>query len=74
MILNRIQNPLAKVLFRVPTHLKKSFSILFQYLSNTKLKKFNTVTSLNFSKFLIMKINFAQCISALPAVQFCSDT
>ena len=37
---------------RVPTHLKKSFSILFQYLFNTKLKNFDTITSLDFSKFL----------------------
>jgi len=34
----------------------------FPYSFNTKLKKFNTITSLHFSKFLIMKLNFTHCI------------
>jgi len=65
---------------RVPTHFLKSFSILFQYLFNTKFKKFNTITSLHFSKFLIMKLKFTHCTTlhkyrgALPSVKFCSDT
>ena len=53
----------AKPDFRVPTHLKKSFSILFQYLSNNKLKTSNTISSLHFLKFLIMKLNFTHCIN-----------
>jgi len=64
---------------RVPTHFKKSFSILFPYLFNTKLKKCNMFTSVHFLKFLIMKLNFGPCItlnkywSALPSVEFFSD-
>jgi len=51
------------VLFRVLTHLKKSFSILFQHLFNSTLKKFNTIASLHFSKFLIKQLNFTHCIN-----------
>ena len=49
--------------------------ILFQYLFNTKLKKFNNITSLHFPNFLIMKLNFAHPItlhkywSALPSIK-----
>jgi len=48
-------------MIRVPMHLKNSFSILFQYLFNTEFKKFNNITSLHFSKFLIIKLNFTHC-------------
>jgi len=47
---------------RVPTHFQKLFSKLFQYLPNTKLKKFNTMPYPHLSKFLIMKLNFTYCI------------
>ena len=63
---------------KVPTHYQKSFSIVFQYLFNTKLK-FNTITSLHFPNFLIIKLNFAHPItvhkywSALPSIKICSD-
>ena len=42
---HHIKNPT----IRVPTHFQKLFSILFQYLFNTKLKKFNTMPYLHFS-------------------------
>ena len=46
-----------------PHIFKKSFSILFQYLFNTTLKKFNTIASPHFLKFLIMQLNFTHCIN-----------
>jgi len=49
------QENLAKVfqavIPRVPTHFRKPFSILFQYLFNTELKDFNTVIWLHFRNF-----------------------
>jgi len=35
----------------------------FPHFFNTKFYKFNTITSLNFSKFLIMKLNFTHCVT-----------
>jgi len=58
------------VFFRIPTHSLKSFSVAFQYLFNTKIKKFNTITSLNFSIFLIMKLNFTHCITLCKCFAF----
>jgi len=61
-------------------HIFKNHLILFQYLFNTKFDKFNTITSLHFSKFLIMKRNFIHYTalqkqwSASPSVKFRSDT
>ena len=43
---------------RVPVHFQKLFCLLFQYLFNTTLKKFNTMPYLQFVKFLIMELNF----------------
>ena len=50
-----------KIKFRVPMHFQKLFSILFQYLFSTKLKKFHTMSYLHFLKFLKMKHKAAHC-------------
>jgi len=38
------------------------FNNYFPYFFNTKLKKFNTMLYLHFSKIVFMKLNFIHCI------------
>ena len=51
----------------VPSHPPPGFPYIFlnhfPYFFNTKLKKFNVITSLDFSKFFIMKLHFSHCIT-----------
>jgi len=44
--------------FLVFPHIFKNY---FPYFFNTKLKKFNVITSFHFLKFIIMKPNFIHC-------------
>jgi len=44
-------------IFRAPTHFQYAIFIHFPYLFKTKLKGFNTIISLHFSKLLFMEHN-----------------